>query len=146
MSEIESNIQLELYKIDGGNIKATIIDCGEVVISTTSQFQTVISEQHRSVKIGSQFDEYGREIECYLIHMTEYELDCINDPINTQHSFKLKKQMDDEVPSLPTPLIRNQPLITESYLTESRDRELNSGIIEDGLPLVAPGYVRTANT
>ena len=84
MNEVESNIQLELFKIDG-DIKATIINGGEVVISTTSQFQNVVFEQHIStnaVKIGSQFDPYGREIECHIVHMTEYEFDCINDPIN----------------------------------------------------------------
>lgn len=151
MNEVESTIQLELYKIDGGNIKATIIDCGEVVISTTSQFQHVVFEQHSStnaIKIVSQFDEHGRERECYLVYMTEYELDCINDPINRQHSFELKKQnnTDDDLPLLPPPLIRDQPFIIETYFTESRFRELTLGTIEDGLPLVAPVYIRTANT
>jgi len=142
------NIQLELFKIDG-NLKATIINGDEVVISTESPFQSIVFEQHAStnaIKIGSRLDGYGREVECYLVYMTEYEFDCINDPINRQHSFKLKKQMDDEEPLLPTPLIRDQPSIREIYFTEARFRELTLGTIEDGLPLVAPSYVRTSNT
>ena len=54
--------------------------------------------------------------------------------------------MDDEEPLLPTPLIRDQPSIREIYFTEARFRELTLDTIEDGLPLVAPSYVRTSNT
>ena len=144
----ESNIQLELFKI-ADNLKATILNGDEVVISTESPFQNIVFEQHTStnaIKIGSQFDGYGREYECHLVYMTEHEFDGINDPINRQHSFKLKKQMDDEEPLLPTPLIRDQPSIREIYFTEARFRELTLDTIEDGLPLVAPSYVRTSNT
>jgi hypothetical protein len=150
MEEHSSKIQLFISNIDIENTqKTTILDGDQVVISTESSFQNIVFEQHHStnaIKIGSRLDEYGREIECILVYMTEFEFSCINDPINRQHSFVLKKQMDDEPPLLPIPLIRNQPSIEKIYFTEARFRELTLGTIEDGLPLVAPSYVRTSNT
>jgi hypothetical protein len=142
IEENANSIKLYLSKIDDdGNIKATIINGDEVVISAISQLQNVFGQHSplNAIKITSREDAHGREIGCHLVHMTANEFAYIGRLINNEQ-FELRQQIntDSDAPLLPEPLIRNQPSISEIYFTEARFRELTLENTENDLPSESP--------